>query len=93
LRIRPGNLKYHELLGLEVRVVSHPDPRVEGVEGVVTWETPRALEITSRGGRRLLILKSRALFAFKIPGGETVLVPGDSILGGPAERAKRIGRG
>jgi ribonuclease P protein subunit POP4 len=92
MRIKASNIKYHELLGLEVEVVSHPDPGLEGVRGVVTWETARALEVLS-GGRRLLILKSRALFAFKVPGGETVVVPGDSILGSPADRAKRIARG
>ncbi|MCE4612786.1 MAG: ribonuclease P protein subunit [Desulfurococcales archaeon] len=93
MRITPGNIRYHELIGLEVEILSHPDPGVEGVRGVVSWETPRALEVDVGDGKRLLILKSRALFAFKIPGGGLVVVDGDSIMGSPAERAKRIVKG
>jgi len=91
LRITPWNLRFHELIGLEVEVLRHLDPGLVGVRGVVEWETPRAL-LVSRGERRILILKSGALFAFHIPGGGRVVVPGDDILGGPAQRVKRLRR-
>lgn len=88
----PRNLVFHELIGLRVRVLSHYDPGLVGVEGVVIWETARTLHV-EREGRVLVILKSGAVFAFQLPGGDVAIVRGDHLLGRPSERAKRIVRG
>ena len=92
MRITPRNLRYHELIGLEVEVLRHYDPGLIGIRGRVAWETRRALLVES--GRRgpLLILKSGALLAFHLPGGRRVVVPGDDLMGDPIERLKRLRR-
>jgi len=92
LRITPSNLRYHELIGLEVEVRRHPDPGLIGLRGRIAWETPHALLVETGEGRRVLILKSGALLAFKLPGGRRVVVRGDEILGGPVDRLKRLRR-
>jgi len=92
LRVTAWNLHYHELIGLEVEVLRHPDTSLGGLRGRVVWETPRALLVEASGGRRLLILKSGALLAFRLPGGERVVLRGDEILGGPVDRLKRLRR-
>ncbi len=93
MRHTPGNIRYHELIGLEVEVLEHLDPGLHGLRGRVLWETRRALQVeVSPEGRRLLILKSGALLAFHLPGGRRVIVPGDELLGTPVDRLKRIRR-
>ena len=93
MRHTPGNIRYHEFIGLEVEVLEHLDPGLQGLRGRVIWETRRALQVeASPGGRRLLILKSGALLAFHLPGGRRVIVPGDELLGTPVDRLKRLRR-
>jgi len=89
----PRNILFHELIGLPVRVLSHYDPSLVGVEGVIVWETARSLRVRTREGRELVILKSGALLALQLPGGEWVRVRGDHLLGRPSDRAKRMVRG
>ncbi len=86
------NLVYHELIGLEVEVLNHPDPSVIGVKGIIVWETKRTLIVSSRG-KHLVILKTGGLFRFKLPHGELVELRGDHLMGTPIERARRILRG
>lgn len=88
----PGNILYHELIGLEVEVLSHPDPRLAGLKGRITWESRNTL-VVERGGERLVILKSGGVFRLQLPGGEHVTVRGDHILASPPERARRMVRG
>jgi ribonuclease P protein subunit POP4 len=92
LRATAWNLRYHELIGLEVEVIRHPDASLAGLRGRVVWETPRALLVEASGGRQLLILKSGALLAFRLPGGERVVLRGDDLLGGPVDRLKKLRR-
>jgi len=89
----PRNIIFHELIGLPVKVLSHYDPSLVGLEGVIVWETARTIHVRVRGGRTLVILKSGALFALQLPGGEEVVVRGDHLLGRPSDRAKRMVRG
>jgi len=92
LKRTPRNLRYHELIGLRVRVLRHLDPGLSGLEGRVVWETERALVVEAPERGRLLILKSGALLAFHIPGWGSVVVPGDELLGTPVDRVKRLRR-
>jgi len=93
LKRAPKNLVFHELIGLRVRVLRHPDPSLEGVEGRVRWETKRSLEVEAGSGRVVRVLKEGALLEFYLDDGARVRVRGDHLLGTPAERARRIVRG
>ncbi|MCE4600553.1 MAG: ribonuclease P protein subunit [Desulfurococcales archaeon] len=88
----PKNIIFHELIGLEIEVLNHPNPELIGVRGVILWETPRTLWIAAATGKTLVILKSGGLFRVKLPGGKYTLVRGDHIMGSPPERARRIVR-
>lgn len=92
MRLSKDNILCHELLGLRVRVVSHLDPGIEGVEGVVKWETRRSLKVDI-GGRVITILKPGSILEFEIPGYGWVRVRGDQITEDPFERSKRMMRG
>ena len=89
MRITKENIIYHELLGLNARVLRHPDPGIEGCEGIIVWETARTLHISS-GGRRRVVLKAGGLFELELPDGEKITVEGDLLVGRPYERAKRF---
>ncbi len=92
MKLNKDNILCHELLGLKVRVLNHLDPSLEGVEGVVVWETTRSIKV-DREGRVITILKPGSLFLVEIPGFGWVRVRGDDLLSEPFERAKRMVRG
>jgi RNase P/RNase MRP subunit p29 len=92
VKLSRDNILCHELLGLRVRVLSHLDPSLEGVEGVVVWETTRSINVDT-GGKTITVLKPSSILLVEIPGSEWVMVRGDDILGSPFERAKRMARG
>ncbi len=89
MRRTPRNIFFHELIGLRVRVLRHPDPGLEGLEGRVVWETARSILVEGRG-RVVRVLKPGAIFLFELPEGGVARVKGEEILGGPAERAARM---
>jgi len=87
--IKPSDLLYHELIGLEVSIVSAPDPDQVGLRGVVLDETHGLLIIeTQRGIKK--IPKSGRIFEFILPSGVKVEVLGDKLVGRPEERVKRV---
>jgi len=92
MRITTRNILYHELIGLEVEILNHPDPGLIGLKGIIRWETSKTI-VVRKSGEDLVILKSGGLFRFKLPNGETVVVRGDNLIGTPQERARRIVRG
>ena len=92
MKHKPWNIVFHELIGLQVKILKSLNPGTEGLEGIVVGESSRTLLIVSKG-KTLRILKQGTLFLFLLPSGEKVLVEGDNILGDPAERTKRLKRG
>lgn len=92
MRLSKDNILCHEIIGLRVKVLNHLDPSLEGREGIVVWESSRALKVDT-GGRVITILKPGSILSLEIPGGEWVRVRGDDLLGDPFERAKRMLRG
>ena len=87
--IKPSDLLYHELIGLEVSIVNSPDPDQIGLSGVVIDETHGLLIIdTQRGVKR--IPKSNRIFRFTLPSRIKVEVLGDKLVGRPEERVKRV---
>ena len=83
------NLRYHELIGLEVMVRKHLDPGLQGLEGNVVYETKKTLHIRGRDGRVRVVPKMGGVFLFKLKDREVVELRGDLIMGRPEERMKK----
>ncbi|MDK6027951.1 ribonuclease P protein subunit [Ignisphaera sp. 4213-co] len=93
--LRTGsNLVYHELIGLYVEVVSHLDPTLKGLSGIVVDETMNTLRIADYNRKKIVtVMKKGGLFIFTIPEtGEKVFVDGNKIFGRPEDRLKKFER-
>ncbi len=86
--MKASNILFHELIGLEVKVIYSPNVYEMGIEGRVLLETRNCL-IIGREGRRLIVAKGARLFLFKVDDGSPVMVLGDRLVGRPEERVKR----
>lgn len=82
----PNFLVKHELIGLQVEVISATDPTVVGLKGRVVDETRNTL-IIEGAGRERMIAKRGSVFRFGVGGG--VDVEGERILFRPEDRIKR----
>lgn len=83
------NLARHELIGLRVRVVKHPDPSLAGCEGVVLDETRNTLSLSS-GGKARVVQKKGSTFEFELDG-RKVTIEGVEISHRPEDRTKKAG--
>ena len=84
---RPKRSLARTLIGSKIRILLYPDPVLEGLEGVVVYEYPRAL-LVDAGGRTIMVIKEKALLEVQLPGSRRVVIWGDEILGRPSERIK-----
>jgi ribonuclease P protein subunit POP4 len=82
-------LSKHELIGLGVRVVGHPDRSITGCEGTVVDETMNTLSIDA-GGRVRVVQKRGGEFEF-LRGGQAVRLSGSEIAFRPEDRTKKAG--
>ncbi|PSP87985.1 ribonuclease P [Halobacteriales archaeon QS_4_66_20] len=80
----------HELVGLDVRVVSASNPDVIGVSGEVVTETTRTLGIET-DGQVSHVPKESATFEWTLPSGEVVRTAGERLLARPARRTEQTG--
>jgi len=88
VRYSRNNLKCHELIGLEVSVLEHSDKRLEGLSGLVVWETKNML-VVEASDREFKVSKRFGRFSFKLPSSDSlVIVEGEEILDNPEERVK-----
>ena len=78
----------HELVGLEVRVISSANKQLEGLSGTVIDETRNMLTIETQKGEKKLS-KQDCTFSFPIPSGQWVKVRGDLLLARPEDRIKK----
>ncbi len=94
VRRRGSNLIYHELIGLEVKVISSTDPSIENLEGIIVDETSKTLKIYSpKDDKVRTVFKIGNVFKFRLTDtSEEVVIMGDLLLGRPGERAKRVVR-
>ncbi|MCE4608203.1 MAG: ribonuclease P protein component 1 [Caldisphaeraceae archaeon] len=92
MKITPENIFYHELIGLNLVVLRHLDPSLEGVKGKVLYETKYTIKVWD-GTKEKTILKSGARFLFYLQDGRGAIVDGEKIVGAPEERAKKYIRG
>ncbi len=86
--VTPRSLIHHELIGLEVEIISSNDPTHKGVIGRILDETRNTLLIETRSRRGVRIPKDISTFLFKIPDGRKVLVEGHIIVGRSEDRLK-----
>ena len=80
----------HELVGLDVRVVSASNPDVIDVSGEVVTETTRTLGIET-DGQVSHVPKDSATFEWTLPSGEVVRTAGERLLARPARRTEQTG--
>lgn len=91
MRYTHGNLKCHELIGLEVEVLDHSNRSLIGVSGRVVWETKNMLVIKS-SNYEIAVSKQYGVFSFKVPNtGIVVRVVGEEILERPEDRVRMCG--
>lgn len=82
-----NNIMYHELIGLQARVVRHTDRTLEGLCGRVVDETMNTLVIDI-SGRRVTVPKFGSRIIFKLPY-KDVEVRGEMLVGRPEDRVRR----
>jgi ribonuclease P protein subunit POP4 len=85
----PGTVRRHELVGLDVEVVSATDPGLVGLRGTVVAETTNTLGIEHED-RVSTVPKAVATFAFDLDG-ERVTVEGERLVARPARRTEQTG--
>ena len=99
MTVTPETLTRHELVGLDVCVVSASNPDLVGLEGTVVTETTRTLGIepeTSAAadeseGRVSTVPKESATFEWTLPSGDVVETAGATLVARPARRTEHRG--
>ena len=100
--ISSKNIFYHELIGLELKVVDSSNPSLIGLCGTVIDETKKTLlievlekDLSSNQNdfdfiyKEKLIQKDVSLFQFKVPDGTIVEIDGKILLNRPEDRIKK----
>jgi ribonuclease P protein subunit POP4 len=99
VEIVPSTLIYHELIGLEVKVIHSTNPVLTGTLGQVIDETKNLLIIENSQSRELKIPKADSEFLFRVPAelsekgrrSDTfVKIQGNLLLSQPENRIKNI---
>lgn len=92
MKLCPGNLARHELIGLEVEIDSSTNPSLIGRSGKVVDETRNTFLLETK--RIILrIPKSNTSLIFTLPDGQKVRVAGSILISQPENRiSKRMQR-
>jgi ribonuclease P protein subunit POP4 len=99
VEIMPSTLIYHELIGLEVKVIRSTNPVLTRTPGRVIDETKNMLIVENSKSRELKIPKADSEFLFRIPAelsekgrrSDTfVKIQGNLLLSQPENRIKNI---
>ncbi len=99
VEITPSTLIYHELIGLEIKVIHSTNPVLAGTRGRVIDETKNMLIVENSTSRVLKIPKADSEFIFRIPAelsekgrrSDTfVKIQGNLLLSQPENRIKNI---
>ena len=86
--VTPKDLVLHELIGLEVKVVSSTNSQLRDMKGTVIDETRNMLTIETPKGEKKLT-KQDCTFSFHLPSGEWVKVQGSLLAARPEDRIKK----
>ena len=97
VEIVPSTLIYHELIGLEIKVIRSTNPSLTGTRGRVIDETKNMLIVENSKSRELKIPKADSEILFRIPAelseeGSDIFVKiqGNLLLSQPENRIKNI---
>lgn len=88
--LTPETLPRHELVGLDVEVVSSSNSDAIGIGGTIVTETKRTLGIEGMD-RVWHVPKDGAAFTFDLPSGQQVRVNGSKLVARPARRTELTG--
>lgn len=78
------NARNHEIIGLQIKALHSKNRTVQGVAGMVLYETMKTFLLQTRSGRRIFP-KAGTLWRF-ILDGDVCEIEGDSLVGRPHER-------
>lgn len=92
--ITSKNIFYHELIGLELKVVDSSNKSLIGISGIIVDETKKTFLIelkdsTHNLNSEKLIQKDISIFQFKVPDGTIVEIDGKILLNRPEDRIKK----
>jgi ribonuclease P protein subunit POP4 len=91
MRVTPDNIEFHELIGLDTRIIKTSNPSLKRISGRVIDETKNTLKILSWGLTKI-IPKNSSFFIFKLPDGTRVKIHGSLLLGKPENRINKMKR-
>lgn len=86
----PKNIIYHELIGLNILVLSHSDKSLVGRKGMIVDETMNTLKILNSDGKEVTVPKLYGMFRVLLPNNIHVDIDGSMIIGRPEDRLKKI---
>jgi len=89
MKITPGNLLQHELMGLKTEVEESSNSNVSGICGTVVDETRNMLVIENERRKEKKIPKAGNIFIFELNEGVRVRVKGDMLVSRPEDRIKK----
>jgi len=90
MKITPGNLVQHELIGLRIKVDESSNRTVQGLEGTVIDETRNMLVIENEERTEKKIPKTGNIFIFELNGDVRVKVKGERLIARPEDRIKKV---
>lgn len=86
------NIIYHELIGLNIIILSHSDRGLIGRRGIIIDESANTLKILDENGREVIVPKLYGVFRIMIPEDSHIDIDGSIIIGRPEDRLKKIKR-
>ncbi|BBG24394.1 ribonuclease P protein component 1 [Sulfuracidifex tepidarius] len=82
-------MKFLDLIGANIKVLSYTDKSIQGITGKVIYETQKFLVIKKENGREIMVYKPNGVFLLSLQG-KSYNIPGDKLLGKPWKRSKKI---
>jgi ribonuclease P protein subunit POP4 len=89
MKLRPGNLLQHELIGLQITVDGSTNGTLVGLHGTVVNETRNTLVIENEQRVEKRVSKAGNWFIFTLDDGVRVRVKGERLVARPEDRIKK----
>jgi RNase P/RNase MRP subunit p29 len=90
MSITAENILSHEISGLAVKILGSTDRTLQGLSGVVTFETKNMLSIRDSSSRVLQIAKKAATKIQIQTDAGVCFISGSSLIGRPEDRISRL---
>ncbi len=89
MKITPTTIKFHELIGLEARIIESSDPNIKNLSGKVVDETKNTLKLYVKDNVKI-IPKACSAFIFNLPDNIKVKIHGSLLIGRPEDRLEKF---